>query len=257
MAMQIQSLLWPTWILQLPLQRLRVHHPFSISISVEITIVCAGSVQRLLDAKEHFDRIGRFRILVMGRANAGRMTILQRVCNTTDLPQVFDSKGNKVHSCMFFMLTSLIAFLAWCESCGGLYWGEPGVNFRSMRWSLSAGTPQHRKRAGLSDQSRLHISRLLWFWSRFYRWVWADEEICDRSRYSNEVGWTHPCHLVSCSFSWYLNIPSWWHRFCIPMTDFHRTITAAETKFFDGCDTGNGKPFSYERYSHVAYIKSA
>ncbi|KAL4076515.1 hypothetical protein V8B97DRAFT_1866773 [Scleroderma yunnanense] len=45
--------------------------------------------------KEHFDRIGCFRVLVMGRSNAGKTTILQRVCNTTDLPEVFNSKGEK------------------------------------------------------------------------------------------------------------------------------------------------------------------
>ncbi|KAG6332393.1 hypothetical protein ID866_6697 [Astraeus odoratus] len=33
----------------------------------------------------------------MGRANAGKTTILQRVCNTTDLPEVFDGEGNKVY----------------------------------------------------------------------------------------------------------------------------------------------------------------
>ncbi|KAI5996002.1 GTP-binding protein, partial [Pisolithus orientalis] len=34
-----------------------------------------------------------FRILVMGRANAGKMTILQRVCYTTDQPEIFNGKG--------------------------------------------------------------------------------------------------------------------------------------------------------------------
>ncbi|KAG6331850.1 hypothetical protein ID866_7239 [Astraeus odoratus] len=45
--------------------------------------------------RKQFDRIGRFRILVIGRANAGKTTILQRLCNTTDLPEVFDGEGNK------------------------------------------------------------------------------------------------------------------------------------------------------------------
>ncbi|KAI6149233.1 hypothetical protein BKA82DRAFT_166039 [Pisolithus tinctorius] len=50
-------------------------------------------------AREYIDRIDRFRILVMGRANAGKTTILQRVCNTTDQPEIFNGKGEKV--CMF------------------------------------------------------------------------------------------------------------------------------------------------------------
>ena len=46
--------------------------------------------------KKHFDRIGRFRILVIGRSNAGKTTLLQRVCNTTELPKIFNAKGEKV-----------------------------------------------------------------------------------------------------------------------------------------------------------------
>jgi len=46
--------------------------------------------------RKHFDRIGRFRVLVIGRANAGKTTLLQRICNTTELPEVFNAKGEKV-----------------------------------------------------------------------------------------------------------------------------------------------------------------
>ena len=46
--------------------------------------------------KKHFDRIGRFRILVIGRSNAGKTTLLQRVCNTTELPEIFNAHGERV-----------------------------------------------------------------------------------------------------------------------------------------------------------------
>ena len=46
--------------------------------------------------KRHFDRIGRFRILVIGRSNSGKTTLLQRVCNTTEAPEIYNSKGEKV-----------------------------------------------------------------------------------------------------------------------------------------------------------------
>ncbi len=42
-----------------------------------------------------------FRILVIGRANAGKTTLLKRVCNTTDEPCIYDEKSN-----------SLVRFLA-------------------------------------------------------------------------------------------------------------------------------------------------
>ena len=38
----------------------------------------------------------RFRVLIIGRANAGKTTILQRVCNTTEQPEIFNRKGYKV-----------------------------------------------------------------------------------------------------------------------------------------------------------------
>ncbi|KAG2337644.1 hypothetical protein BDR05DRAFT_841150, partial [Suillus weaverae] len=38
----------------------------------------------------------RFRILVIGRANAGKTTILQRVCNTRENPEIYNSAGKKV-----------------------------------------------------------------------------------------------------------------------------------------------------------------
>ncbi|KAF5376259.1 hypothetical protein D9615_008527 [Tricholomella constricta] len=41
---------------------------------------------------------GRFRILIIGRANAGKTTILQKVCNTTEDPEIFDGEGKKVDS---------------------------------------------------------------------------------------------------------------------------------------------------------------
>lgn len=45
------------------------------------------------DIKKKF---GRFRILVIGRANAGKTTILKKICDSTENPEIYDDKGNKV-----------------------------------------------------------------------------------------------------------------------------------------------------------------
>ncbi|OAX32219.1 hypothetical protein K503DRAFT_870264 [Rhizopogon vinicolor AM-OR11-026] len=42
------------------------------------------------------EKFGRFRVLVVGRANAGKTTLLHRVCNTTEKPEIFNSKGEKI-----------------------------------------------------------------------------------------------------------------------------------------------------------------
>ncbi|KIK38147.1 hypothetical protein CY34DRAFT_407847 [Suillus luteus UH-Slu-Lm8-n1] len=39
-----------------------------------------------------------FRILIIGRANAGKTTILQRVCKTREDPDIYDNAGKKIDS---------------------------------------------------------------------------------------------------------------------------------------------------------------
>ncbi|KAL4063472.1 hypothetical protein V8B97DRAFT_1876809 [Scleroderma yunnanense] len=57
-------------------------------------------------ARKHFDRIGRFRILVIGRSNAGKTTLLQRICNTTELPEVFNSEGKQFMTYLLCPITN-------------------------------------------------------------------------------------------------------------------------------------------------------
>ncbi len=37
----------------------------------------------------------QFRVLIIGRANAGKTTILQRVCDTTESPNIYRVRGDK------------------------------------------------------------------------------------------------------------------------------------------------------------------
>ncbi|KDQ16502.1 hypothetical protein BOTBODRAFT_30838 [Botryobasidium botryosum FD-172 SS1] len=39
-----------------------------------------------------------FRVLVMGRANAGKTTILKAVCGTTEAPQVYNKRGRRIQA---------------------------------------------------------------------------------------------------------------------------------------------------------------
>ncbi|KAK7026309.1 hypothetical protein R3P38DRAFT_2528891 [Favolaschia claudopus] len=41
-------------------------------------------------------RLSHFRILILGRANAGKTTILKKVCNSIDDPEIFSPDGQKV-----------------------------------------------------------------------------------------------------------------------------------------------------------------
>ncbi len=54
---------------------------------------------KLTDTKQHSPQIPdiRFRVLIIGRANAGKTTVLQRVCDTTKSPTIYrqDSDGKR------------------------------------------------------------------------------------------------------------------------------------------------------------------
>src|SRR6266404_2119995 len=52
----------------------------------------------------------KFRVLIIGRANAGKTTILQRVCDTTDSPNIYRQIGWRReqvrHGCLVVLLLS-------------------------------------------------------------------------------------------------------------------------------------------------------
>ncbi|KAG1721863.1 uncharacterized protein EDB91DRAFT_229056 [Suillus paluster] len=49
-----------------------------------------------VDPQNLRETFGRFRVLILGRANAGKTTILQKVCNTTENPEIYNAKGRKI-----------------------------------------------------------------------------------------------------------------------------------------------------------------
>jgi len=53
----------------------------------------------------------RFRILVIGRANAGKTTLLKRVCNTTEEPSIYEGGKNLVSYPLILMSHSHYLFI--------------------------------------------------------------------------------------------------------------------------------------------------
>ena len=51
----------------------------------------------LMGANQSRRRIPKvqFRVLIIGRANAGKTTILQRVCDTTESPTIYRTRGDE------------------------------------------------------------------------------------------------------------------------------------------------------------------
>ncbi|KAF8810391.1 hypothetical protein BYT27DRAFT_7186615 [Phlegmacium glaucopus] len=66
----------------------RSTHTHSLASSTNMADVLASFKAR--------EKYRYFRILVIGRANAGKTTLLKRVCNTTDEPCIYDEKSNSL-----------------------------------------------------------------------------------------------------------------------------------------------------------------
>ena len=59
------------------------------------TTMSSRDLQATYDLRAKYTR---FRILVIGRANAGKTTLLQRVCNTTEDPCIYDENNKNLVS---------------------------------------------------------------------------------------------------------------------------------------------------------------
>ncbi|KAI6139585.1 GTP-binding protein [Pisolithus tinctorius] len=142
-------------------------------------------------AQEYMKKIERFRILVMGRANAGKTTIIQRVCDSTDKPEVFDSKGNKIDGTI---VQGTLARGYHRIEHELIFRSNPGFVFHDS-CGFEAGAAEE------FDQMKDFV---------------VDRAATPRVNERIHVIW-----------------------FCIPMTESCRTVTAAEQKFFNECDTGH------------------
>jgi 50S ribosomal subunit-associated GTPase HflX len=73
------------------------------------TLTSSTNMTDVLASFEAREKYRHFRILVIGRANAGKTTLLKRVCNTTDEPCIYDEESN-----------SLVCFLRSCSQISTL-----------------------------------------------------------------------------------------------------------------------------------------
>jgi len=64
-------------------------------------------LERLREPAKLRAKYTHFRILVIGRANAGKTTLLKRVCNTTEDPCIYDEEN---HNLVSYLLRGLLCF---------------------------------------------------------------------------------------------------------------------------------------------------
>ena len=71
------------------------HREPSIRLDQPLLLLCYSIAP--MDTKKTRQRVPKipFRVLIIGRANAGKTTILQRVCETTESPVIYRANGRK------------------------------------------------------------------------------------------------------------------------------------------------------------------
>ncbi|KDQ11841.1 hypothetical protein BOTBODRAFT_430753 [Botryobasidium botryosum FD-172 SS1] len=154
-------------------------------------------------------RPNRFRVLIIGRANAGKTTILQALCGTDEQPEVYDRKGHKVET------------------------GSFRATFRSIRNKVTGRdsntilSPSSTRGLHRIDHSLIFPSnqRYVFHDSRGFESGATDELELVRDFIRTRAGGNdlnEQLHAI-----WY----------CFP-TDGNRVITAAEQEFFGKIDTG-------------------
>ncbi|KAG1882441.1 hypothetical protein F4604DRAFT_1953459 [Suillus subluteus] len=95
-----------------------------------------------MDPSELREKFKRFRILIIGRANAGKTTILQRVCKTRENPEIYNSAGEKIDSTV--LMASRERGVHDIEN-EMVFRNNPGFIFHDSRGFEAGGQPEFDK----------------------------------------------------------------------------------------------------------------
>jgi len=138
----------------------------------------------------------RFRILVIGRANAGKTTLLKRVCNTTEEPSIYDKGKNLVSYPTYRDIPLIISSSTARSDLEGAILMISAPLDLMTDFNTVAGNPRCSSFIHFQEQPRVHLP---WFsWIR--GWRWGGARGCD-DFHSGEIEgqgswWSNPCHLV-------------------------------------------------------------
>ena len=81
-------------------------------LSIDIISLPSTTTTNMSNSQDAFElrqKYKHFRVLVIGRANAGKTTLLKRVCNTTEEPCIYDEHNNDLVS--FVLICCIIPVL--------------------------------------------------------------------------------------------------------------------------------------------------
>ena len=144
-----------------------------------------------------------FRILVIGRANAGKTTLLQRVCNTTEDPCIYDDNKNLVS-----VHKPKDEFCFWQSQLAWTYLSGTSFTidiYLLLYWPyISARDTRYQSAICIQEQSRFYLPRFSWIWDRRRDATAESPVIYGREGKVEGSTRSAPCYLVSFSISTYV-----------------------------------------------------
>ncbi len=108
----------------------------------------------------------QFRVLIIGRANAGKTTILQRVCDTTESPIIYRNIGNTREEVRYSGLVLVLPVLTYTTQVKldpSMEVGDKRCCPLSSLNSDSAWRTRNRGRTGVLQPYGLYFSRFTWY----------------------------------------------------------------------------------------------
>ena len=182
-----------------------------------------------------------FRILVIGRGNAGKTTLLQRVCNTTEDPCIYDDNGKNLVS------VSTRRWMLPLKFQTSLYLPQRYSTYYRyllayLTLPISAWDTRYQSGVRIQEQPQIYLPRFSWIWDRRQEamagstLVYGEEIKVDWSRRSAA------CYLVSFATSAYILATDdqfCGERFCFVLNGA-RPLFPLESMFFETARAGKG-----------------
>src|SRR6266404_539649 len=142
----------------------------------------------------------QFRVLIIGRANAGKTTILQRVCDTTDSPTIYrrNSGGKREevrHGCCL-AVQILSSYLVQVKLDPSMEVSDKRTCPLSPHNSELAWRTRNRGRTGVLQPYGLYFSRFMWYRERCYGRTRHFTRVHSTQGYRKPTGREITCHLV-------------------------------------------------------------
>jgi len=182
----------------------------------------------------------QFRVLVLGRANTGKTTILQRVCNTTESPTIYrmgeDGEKEEVRGPHFLCESDLTVDQFKLEPSMGV-----SDNHTSLRLPIDivpARRAHHRRRTCVLQSYGLRFSRLSRNRVGWHRGTRDFERVHSSQMWRKKITRQIACNMVCALAFMFATTNGNGFRYCVPM-DGHRP--GLDLKFHkDICPDQNG-----------------